>query len=79
MSQTVSALDQKAAELEPAMDENATFWKMYGNRYHPYVDKQVSSALNSYDEHIDFLKSWTASRWQYMINFLSSYGAEQTL
>ena len=73
---TLSALEEKAAALKPAADENALFWKMYGTRYHGYVDKQVSSALQSYDEHIDFLKNWTTNRWQYMKDFIAAYGTE---
>ncbi|MBP3320945.1 MAG: CotH kinase family protein [Clostridia bacterium] len=74
--ETIAALESKATELKPAADENALFWEMYGKRYHPYVDKQVSSELNSYEEHIDFLKTWTINRWQYMKEFIAAYGTE---
>ena len=66
-------VEQTAEQIKPAADESANFWKMYGTRYHGYVDRQVSSDLHSYDEHINFLVNWSTNRWEYMKNFISSY------
>lgn len=73
---TIGALRAQAEVLRPYADENAAFWNMYGTRYHDYVDKQVSSRLYSYDEHIDFLVNWTTARWQIMKDFISTYTPE---
>ena len=70
---TLKEIRNKGNELESSADLNANFWDMYGSRFHGYVSSQVSSELNSYDEHIDFLVSWSENRWEYMRSFISSY------
>ncbi len=70
---TLSAVRNKADELESSADQNAIFWNMYGNRFHGYVSSSVSFDLNSYDEHIDFLINWASARWDIMKNFFSTY------
>ncbi len=69
---TLKAVKDKADELETSADKNANFWKMYGSKYHPYVSSNVSSQLNSYDEHIDYIVNWTECRWDVMIEFLKT-------
>ena len=71
--ETLNAVYAKAAVLKPYADQNAYFWNMYGNRYHGYVDKQVSSYLYNYDEHVDFLVNWSTVRWQNMKDFIASH------
>ena len=70
---TIKAVYAQAEILKPYADENANFWHMYGSRYHGYVDKQVSSYLYSYEEHINFLANWSTERWQIMKDFISTY------
>lgn len=66
LKDTIDAVKEKGAELKASIDENAKFRNMYGNKFHGYVSSGVSSELNSYDEHIDFLVDWTEERWQVM-------------
>ena len=74
---TLKAVDGKAEEIRAGADENALFWNMYGTRYHGYVDRQVSSELKSYEEHISFIKDWSTNRWSYMKSFIEGYGKDE--
>jgi hypothetical protein len=71
--ETINAVYAKAQVLKPYADENAYFWDMYGNHYHGYVDRQVSSYLYSYDEHVSFLADWSTQRWQNMKDFIKTH------
>ena len=71
--ETLAALRDKADELRTGADRNAEFWNMYGRNYHGNVSGQVSSALHSYDEHIDFLVNWVNTRWTALYNVLQNY------
>ena len=72
--ETIEAVRQKADELEGAIDMNAYFWNLYGQKYHPYVNSQVSRSLHSFDEHIDFLISWAETRWDTLRSILEKGG-----
>ncbi len=74
---TMTTLGTTAEMLKADADKNALFWKMYGTKYHPYLENQVSKDLNSYEEHIDFLKTWSTERWQIMKDYIGSYGSDE--
>ncbi len=73
MNETIEEIKKLGLELESAADLNALHWDMYGNSFHSYVSSQVSYYLNCYPEHIDFLTSWTESRWMILYDILSEY------
>ena len=73
-AETIKALRRKADELEGAIDMNAIFWNLYGTKYHPYVNSQVSRDLHSFDEHIDFLLDWAEIRWETLREILENGG-----
>ena len=68
--QTMKTVKSTGDFLEPAADKNALFWNMYGNHYHGYVSSNVSTKLHSYDEHVDYLISWSEERWEIMKDLL---------
>ena len=68
--ETMSTVRSTGEILEPAADKNALFWNMYGNHYHGYVSSNVSSRLHSYDEHVDYLVSWSEERWAILKDLL---------
>ena len=70
--ETMEVVRVQGELLEPAADKNALFWNMYGNRYHGYVSSNASSKLHSYDEHIEYLISWSEQRWQTMKKLLNT-------
>lgn len=49
--------------LEPAADQNDRLWNVYGEKFSIYPSNQVSVKLKSYEEHVNFLISWTTERW----------------
>ena len=73
LNETLEEVQNKANELSAAADLNAYFWDMYGRNFHQYVSSQVSGNLYSYQEHIDFLKDWTETRWDIMIEMLEDF------
>jgi len=58
--------------LTPAADRNDRRWNIYGNHFQYYLHSQVSTKLNSYAEHIDFLCEWIKTRWEWMKNEIDS-------
>ncbi|MBQ8399041.1 MAG: CotH kinase family protein [Clostridia bacterium] len=73
IAETIEEIKKLGLELEGAADLNALHWDMYGNSFHSYVSSQVSYYLNCYPEHIDFLTSWTESRWMILYDMLNEY------
>ena len=68
---TLEAVKKKGAELSVDADISAYFWNLYGESYHPYVSRQVSADLYSYDEHLEFLVNWATDRWMFMTEYFA--------
>lgn len=66
LEQTLDTLDSLSSLLAPVSDRNDERWGVYGEKYAKYVNDQVSVKLNSYEEHVEFLRSWTNRRWSAM-------------
>lgn len=49
--------------LEKAADQNDRRWGIYGKKFSTYIADQASVELESYEEHVEFLISWTKKRW----------------
>ena len=66
----MEALPQRLRDLSPllapASDRNHERWGIYGRNYAPYVTEKASAALDSFDEHLDYLLQWTDKRWRRM-------------
>ena len=68
---TLEAVKKKGTELSVDADISAYFWNLYGEKYHPYVSHQVSAALYSYAEHLEFLVNWATDRWMFMTEYFA--------
>lgn len=66
LDETLAAIDSLRPVLTPAADRNHARWSIYGRKYTYCVNEQASMRLESYDDHVDFLLSWTERRWPRM-------------
>ena len=70
---TLDAVRLTGEFLENDANRNAEFWNLYGRNYHGYVSSQVSGALHTYDEHLQFILDWTVERWAGLRTALENY------
>ena len=59
--------------LTPAADMNDQRWHVYGNGYHEYVSWDVSGALHSNEEQVNYLVAWIRNRWEVLYGCVEQY------